>query len=210
LSAFAALVDRFESPLISYLMRRTGRLEDARDLAQETFLRAWERRGTFRPAEPVAPWLFTIASRLATDAWRKRSRDAAAATNHTAHAHHDDDDASHHHLRLGPQPSASHGSSDDHDAGRHPQGRAEIWAIADRVLAPDVAEALWLRYVAGLEAEHIARVQGRTAVGVRVMLMRARRRLETELTRVPTLAATPAPANVSRVPAGPALAPVEQ
>lgn len=207
MSAFAALVDRFEAPLVSYLLRRTGRLEDARDLAQETFLRAWERRATFRPSEPVAPWLFTIASRLATDAWRKRSRDAAAASSLAAHAqaHHDAQHSSHHHPRH-----VSHASAHDHDAAHHPQHRADVWAIADRVLAPAVAEALWLRYVAGLEAEQIARVQGRTAVGVRVMLMRARRRLEIELTRVPTPAVTPAPMNVSRVPAGPALAPVEQ
>lgn len=190
MSAFSALVDRFESRVISYLLRRTGRLEDARDLAQETFLRAWERRATFRPSEPVAPWLFTIASRLATDAWRKRSRDAATASSHAAHAHslHDDEHDADHHPRLAPH------------------ARADIWTLADRVLAPDVAEAIWLRYVAGLEAEQIARVQGRTAVGVRVMLMRARRKLEVELSK----SSAAAPASTSRRAAGPALARVEQ
>jgi RNA polymerase sigma-70 factor (ECF subfamily) len=51
-----------------------GSLEDAEDLVQETLLRAWRRRETFRGQSTVRAWLYGIATNACLDALERRSR----------------------------------------------------------------------------------------------------------------------------------------
>lgn len=69
---FEALFRQYEGPICSYLARLTGDPGRAQELAQETFLRAYRAlaRGE-RWAHPRA-WLYRVASRLATDDYRRR------------------------------------------------------------------------------------------------------------------------------------------
>lgn len=60
--AFSRLVAAHQQPLRIFLRRLAP--ADADDLAQETFVFAWEHIGRFDPARPFRPWLFGIA-------WRK-------------------------------------------------------------------------------------------------------------------------------------------
>src|SRR5947208_1537897 len=55
--------------LMQYLSRR-----HADDLLQETWLRLHEARGTFRPGQPVLPWLYAIARHVRVDHYRKAHR----------------------------------------------------------------------------------------------------------------------------------------
>jgi RNA polymerase sigma-70 factor (ECF subfamily) len=60
--AFAELVRRYQSPLRAWLRRLAGGDEArADDLAQETFLRAYRRLGSFRGEGKFSAWLFAIA-----------------------------------------------------------------------------------------------------------------------------------------------------
>lgn len=163
LSAFGELVDRYEGRLIGFARGRLGSMEDARECVQEAFLRAWERRATYRIGERFGPWIFTITARISSDAWRRRKRWGGSVAESTGPHHADTADW----------------SPRDHSEARG----AEAWSVAEALFAPEIVEALWLRYVAELEAEEIALVLGRTAVGVRVMLLRARRKLAAELSR---------------------------
>lgn len=61
---------------LSYLL--LGDPDDAEDIAQETFLRAWKHLRRFDPARPLRPWLLSIASRLASNRRRSAGRYAAA------------------------------------------------------------------------------------------------------------------------------------
>jgi RNA polymerase sigma-70 factor (ECF subfamily) len=72
--ALNELMQRWQSPLLSFLLRYTGSRDDALDLAQETFVRAYENRHRYQPRAKFASWLFTIASNLARNhaRWRKR------------------------------------------------------------------------------------------------------------------------------------------
>jgi RNA polymerase sigma-70 factor, ECF subfamily len=67
--AFNHLVSRWEKRLYNYLLRlvaqRPGFREDALDLAQEAFLKAYQSLGTLADAEKFAPWLYRIAHNLA-------------------------------------------------------------------------------------------------------------------------------------------------
>ena len=69
--AFEELMRRYQRPLVGFLMRLTGNLDAAQDLAEETFVRVWQSAPRYRPSAKFTTWLFTIASRLATDHARR-------------------------------------------------------------------------------------------------------------------------------------------
>lgn len=73
-AAFAALVERYQQPLGSYLWRLTRDRELASDLTQEAFLRAYRSISATRPGLLVRPWLYRIATNLAYDEFRRRRR----------------------------------------------------------------------------------------------------------------------------------------
>ena len=72
--AFGELVVRYEQRLIRVISRFVSDQELARDLAQDTFLRVYERLEKFDPARRFAPWLFRIGVNLTLDYLRKRKR----------------------------------------------------------------------------------------------------------------------------------------
>lgn len=63
---------------LSYLL--LGDPDDAQDIAQETFLRAWKHLRRFDPARPLRPWLLRIASNLASNRRRSAARYISALT----------------------------------------------------------------------------------------------------------------------------------
>ncbi|MFQ6057676.1 MAG: sigma-70 family RNA polymerase sigma factor [Anaerolineae bacterium] len=71
--AFGALVQRYEGAIFNMAYRMTGQREAARDLAQETFLRAYRALGSFQQDKPFAPWLYRIAINLCLN-WQKKRR----------------------------------------------------------------------------------------------------------------------------------------
>lgn len=67
--AFTELVRRYQNAVYRLCLRYGA--EEAQDLAQETFMRAFVHRERFDPSRPIAPWLLTIARRLCIDRIRK-------------------------------------------------------------------------------------------------------------------------------------------
>jgi RNA polymerase sigma-70 factor (ECF subfamily) len=72
-AAFEELMRRYQQPTVGFLMRMVGNLDAAQDLAEETFVRIWQSAPRYRPSAKFTTWLFTIASRLATDHVRRAS-----------------------------------------------------------------------------------------------------------------------------------------
>ncbi len=70
-AAFGTLVHRHHGRVYGFLLTLTRHRQDAEDLTQETFLRAWNKFHLFDPAMPLLPWLFTIARRQSIAALRK-------------------------------------------------------------------------------------------------------------------------------------------
>jgi len=70
--AYGRLVSRHHPRVFAFLLALTRHREDAEDLTQETFLRAWEHIGKFDADLPMLPWLLTIARRQSIAALRKR------------------------------------------------------------------------------------------------------------------------------------------
>lgn len=59
--AFARLVERYQDRLYGTVLRLVGCREEARDLVQETFVRAYENLAGFRGGSSVSTWMFRIA-----------------------------------------------------------------------------------------------------------------------------------------------------
>jgi RNA polymerase sigma-70 factor (ECF subfamily) len=72
--AFSALVEPYRKPLLVHCYRMSGSLDDAEDLVQEAFLRAWEKINTYKGQGPFRNWLYVIATRLWLDEFRKRKK----------------------------------------------------------------------------------------------------------------------------------------
>jgi len=72
--AFGQLVHRYERRLMRVILRFVNDVDLAEDLAQETFLRVFERLEQFDPSRRFSPWLFRIGVNLALDYHRRRRR----------------------------------------------------------------------------------------------------------------------------------------
>lgn len=72
--AFGELVTRYERRLVRVILRFVPDVEQARDLAQETFFRAYRRLDQFDSSRRFGPWLFRIGVNLTLDHLRKRKR----------------------------------------------------------------------------------------------------------------------------------------
>lgn len=73
-AALNPLMERHAAGVFRFLARMVGNEEDAGDLAQETFVRVYRARESYRPAQPFRTWLYTIAANLARNHHRWRSR----------------------------------------------------------------------------------------------------------------------------------------
>ena len=63
--AFGALVERFRAPLIGHLIGMLETRDDAEELAQETFLKAWQKLPSLASPQAFGAWLHRIAHNLA-------------------------------------------------------------------------------------------------------------------------------------------------
>ncbi|MHC5004823.1 MAG: RNA polymerase sigma factor [Planctomycetota bacterium] len=162
-AAFGQLVERWQGPLYNFLLQLARSGEDAADLTQESFLRAWQRLDRYDDRWCFSTWLFAIARRLWLDQHRARRR--------RLHP-------------LGGRAVASAVRSEDRsDTVETIDEAGRIWALAERVLSPEQRGALWLRYAFDRPLDEVARVYGRSSLATRVMLFRARQRLLAERER---------------------------
>lgn len=72
--AFGILVDRYDNRLVNFVYRTIGDRERAQDLVQETFIRVYRHLHRFDPTKKFSTWIYTIASNLAKNELRNRSR----------------------------------------------------------------------------------------------------------------------------------------
>jgi RNA polymerase sigma-70 factor (ECF subfamily) len=76
--AFRQIADRHLGSIVRYAFRLLGNREEAEEVAQETFLRAWQHARTYEPTAKLSTWLHTIAHNAAVDRLRKRRETASA------------------------------------------------------------------------------------------------------------------------------------
>lgn len=162
-AAFAELVHRHLDPLHRYLFRLTGSADDAEDLAQETFLRVWQRSASYRPGVVrLTTWLHRIAHNLAVDAARRRQPEP---------------------LEDGVDADTAL-ADDGADPARSAAG-AELERHLDQAIAmlpPNQRAALLLCQVQGFANRDAAAIMGVSVRGLESLLARARRSLRLAMT----------------------------
>ncbi len=158
--ALNCLMDAWSQPLISYLMRLTGNHATACDLAQESFVRVHRHRLEYRTSQKFSTWLFAVATNLARNHARWRSRHPEALTEPE---------------KLRELPVAGSRDSPDERAAANERLAALQKAIGE--LPHDLREVLILSTWHGLSHAEIARVQDTTEKAVEVRLYRARKLL---------------------------------
>ncbi len=160
LAAFQALYERHHRALFTFLLRFVADRPTAEDLLQDTFLRVYLHRDTYRPSGTFRTWLFTIARNLALDHSRHRGQVVGEEIPD--------------YLTI-PDPSPG--------PVEQIEGKALLVRLEGAIsrLPPAQREVLLLSRFAGLSHGEIAQVTGATLTAVRVTLHRALRSLRTLL-----------------------------
>ena len=72
--AAESLIDLLSIQLLSFFSSHMGSRADAEDMLQDAWLRIHRIRHTYRPGEPLLPWVYAIARRVRVDNYRARRR----------------------------------------------------------------------------------------------------------------------------------------
>jgi RNA polymerase sigma-70 factor (ECF subfamily) len=161
--AFATIVRLYQRTIYGVAWSLTRNADDADDLAQETFVRAWQALDRFRTGEPLRPWLTRITVNLAYSLFRRRKRRPETALEPLEEA--------------GMQWAAEDDPVGEVE-GREWEARVEA-AFAD--LSEDHRAILVLRVVQELSYEEIASTLDIPVGTVMSRLSRARTELRTRL-----------------------------
>lgn len=159
--AFAALVERHQGRVYNLALRLAGSPEDAADLAQEAFLKAWRGLPAFQGDSSFSTWLYRLTNNTCIDFLRAEARRKGAAPSLSL------DDEENGLANLTP------------DLAPSPQERLEERELQEalekglRQLSPDHRQALALRQ-AGLSYAEIAQATGVEEGTVKSRIARAR------------------------------------
>lgn len=167
--AFRELVERHQRKIVSVAMGMVQNRDDALELTQETFVKAYENLGKFKGESSFYTWLYRIAVNLAID-YRRRGRRFS-------------------YVSMSGRPDGSDGleaslpgkklSDPYHQARVHELGGRVAEAINE--LTPDHKAVILLREVEGLSYEDISRVMQCSKGTVMSRLHYARKKLQEKL-----------------------------
>ncbi|MBW3645868.1 MAG: sigma-70 family RNA polymerase sigma factor [Actinobacteria bacterium] len=165
-AAFEELVRRTSAETYTLAYRLLGNEEDARDVVQEAYIRAYRGIGKFRGDSQFTTWMYRITANCAVTSLERRRR--------------------HHHEELADDAQFADGSAD-----RDPQAQADASALRSELnvalqeLPPRLRAVVVLRDVYDLPHEAIAAELGISESAAKVRLHRARRRLRERLFPMP-------------------------
>lgn len=171
--SFAKLVEKYQDRVFNTCWRICGNLEDARDLAQDAFLRAFERMGSFRHEAGFYTWLFRIAVNLALSHRRRQNVRAEVPLEPESFAA-----SQAMRLRSG---QAAPGEQEPANATWEHRERLRLVVEALRRLDEEHRAVLVLRDIEGMDYDEIGQVLELPKGTVKSRLHRARMALRVEL-----------------------------
>ncbi|MGH2962606.1 MAG: RNA polymerase subunit sigma-70 [Solirubrobacterales bacterium] len=172
-AAFSVLADCYRRELLVHSRRMLGSVEDSEDAVQETFLRAWRSRASYRGDSTVRAWLYRIATNVCLNALERRRRRPQRAEPAQVGASENDAD------RLIEEIVASEAEPDEAVAAKETVELAFMAAI--RHLPSQQRAVLILRGAVGLSAKDAASLLDVSVASVNSALQRARRSLQDHL-----------------------------
>lgn len=159
-AAWHQFITAYEGRIYGYLYRLEGNSENALDLTQEVFFRAWRSIHTFRVGERVLPWLYQVARNTQIESHRRKQ-----------------------HQRFSLEEAQENIGFEVPSDSRSPNQAAESQQAQDRVqvalmqLPHDYREAIVLRFVQDLPYDEIAQIQGVALGTVKSRVYRAKEQL---------------------------------
>ena len=164
-SAYADLVKRHQRFVFTLAMRFAKTREDAEEIAQDCFIKAYRSLGAFQRQSKFSTWLYSIVYTTAMTFLRKKRIDTDSIDDENTY------------IQVENQSSAY----DVNDAEN--KSRSYYLNQAIEQLLPDDATIITLFYKGEQSLEEIAQAMGMEANTVKVKLFRARQRLKEKLER---------------------------
>jgi|KBSMisStaDraftv2_1062788.scaffolds.fasta_scaffold03700_6 RNA polymerase sigma-70 factor (ECF subfamily) len=162
-SAFALLVETYKNYVFTLVLRFTENREDAEEIAQDVFVKAYRSLADFRGDSKFSTWLFTITRTTCLSFLRKKKLDIRSLDNE----------------RTGLQVEnreSSFGANQVEQKSRHAMLNRAI-----SMLSPDDAQVLNLFYKGDQSLEEIGKIMRLDPNTIKVKLHRARQRLKDKL-----------------------------
>ncbi|MFD0751191.1 RNA polymerase sigma factor [Mucilaginibacter calamicampi] len=161
--AYALLVKNHQRYAFTLALRFTKTREDAEEVAQDSFIKAYKALGTFKQESKFSTWLYTIVYTTAMTSLRRRDNAPVALDDENNFT----------------QIANSTAKWDVNTA--EDRSRSFYLSQAIEQLPPDDATVLTLFYHAEQSLEEIALIMGIETNGVKIKLFRARKRLKEKL-----------------------------
>lgn len=152
-SAFGELVRTHQPRVFNFIHQMTRHRQDAEDLTQQTFIKAYHHLAQFDLNRALIAWLLTIARNSTLNHFRDRRPWSELPFD-----------------AAGAEPSPAR-------VAEYQDSTQNLWDRARRVLSPREFEILWLRFAEELSIEETARIVGLTQTHVKVIVFRARKTL---------------------------------
>jgi RNA polymerase sigma-70 factor (ECF subfamily) len=159
---YALLVEEYKTAIYNLAYRMTNHPEDARDLAQETFLKAFQNLSRFDTKRSFYTWLYTVSLNVIRNYLKKSARMPLDLR------------------RAGI--SLENVSTDQQPTGLNDkintEEREELLEICLVKLSPEIRELLVLRYYQGLSFEAVAEITGLSLSAVKMRVYRGLEKLQ--------------------------------
>jgi len=162
-NAYAELVNRYQNYVFTLILRMIKSREDAEEVAQDVFVKAYRSLADFRGESKFSTWLYTITNTTAITFLRKKKLEVHSLDNEKVFEVADSKDSG---LRANMIEQKS---------------RVGMVNKAIAMLSPDDAEIITLFYKAEQNLEEIARILGLEVNTAKVRLHRARGRLKEKM-----------------------------
>jgi len=162
-SAYATLVSRYQSFVFTIVLRYVKAREDAEEVAQDVFVKAYRSLSDFKGASKFSTWLYTITTTSCITFLRKKKLEVHSLDNEKVAA-----------------------AADNIDGGMsanqiEQKSKVAMVNNAIALLSPDDAQVITLFYKGEQTLEEIAQVLGKEVNTVKVQLHRARTRLKEKM-----------------------------
>jgi RNA polymerase sigma-70 factor (ECF subfamily) len=160
---FAVLVERYQNMVFSVAFRFANNREDAEELAQSAFVKAYQNLANYRGDAKFSTWLYTVVNSICLTFLRKRKLEVHSLDNEKVFERADNLDSG---MRANQVETKS---------------KVQMVQQAIGMLAPDDAQVLALFYQGEQSLEEIGKIMGIDPNTAKVKLHRARQRLKTTL-----------------------------
>ena len=161
--AFSELILSYEKKILNFTYRMLGNKEDAEDVTQEVFVKAYRAIASFDQKSSFQTWIYKIASNAAMDFLRKRKR---RGTDKQVSLYLEDQDGEH-------ELPVSSGADEPYSELRKKEAQKVLFRAIEE-LGSEQKEAVVMRDVQGLSYDEIAKITGQSLGTVKSRISRAR------------------------------------